>query len=835
MKTFLLLSITAVLPVILSALIFLAEKTRAAKKIPYAAKQLIIGILFGGLAVLGTEFGIKTDGAIINARDASPLCAGLLFGAPAGIIAGIIGGVERWFAVFWGAGEYTRLACSISTILAGAFAALLRKYMFDNKKPKWYYCLATAMITEVVHMLMIFLTNMSDVQTAFSFVRACSLPMIALNGLAVMLAGVLLSLLLEKDSKDRQKKLKNISQSFQRWLLICVTAGFLMTTLFTWSLQTELAKNEAKSLIELNMKDVREDILDASNKNLLEITRKIAARIGSVEKADSVLLGTLGNEFDIAEINVIDKKGIIIASTYDLFINYDMKNGDQSAEFLVLLDGKTKEYVQGYQPTSSDPSILRKYAGIALNGGGFVQVAYDAERFQKDIDEVVIGATRNRHVGENGCIIIAGEDRSIVSDRHGNEGKSLNVTGIDIDRSSMHEGELFSSNVYGESSFYSYIFSEGYYIVSVIPQEEAMFSRDISVYITVFMEFVVFGILFIAVYFLIKRLVVDNMAEINRSLAKITSGNLDTVVNVRTNEEFASLSDDINSTVLALKRYIAEEAARIDKELEFARSIQHSAIPSVFPPYPGHSEFDIFASMDTAKEVGGDFYDFYFTGENKLSFLIADVSGKGIPAAMFMMTAKTIIKGYAESGKPVDEVFTIANEKLCQSNEAGMFVTAWMGTLDITTGEVEFANAGHNPPLIRHKDGSFEYLKTKPGFVLAGMEGIRYRKSSLVLSPGDEIYLYTDGVTEAADKENTLYGEERLLRLLNSLKMLNGEEICQAVKADIAYFAGDAPQFDDITMLHLKYNGYCRNSMNSQSGTENESSEISRESKGDGK
>ena len=231
------------------------------------------------------------------------------------------------------------------------------------------------------------------------------------------------------------------------------------------------------------------------------------------------------------------------------------------------------------------------------------------------------------------------------------------------------------------------------------------------------MEFVVFGMLFIVVYFLIKKLIVDNMVKINRSLAKITSGNLDTVVDVRTNEEFASLSDDINSTVLTLKRYIAEAAARIDKELDFAKAIQHSAIPMVFPPYPAHGEFDIYATMDTAKEVGGDFYDFYFVGESKLGFLIADVSGKGIPAAMFMMTAKTLIKGYAESGKSVDEVFTIANAKLCESNEAGMFVTAWMGILDITTGLLEFANAGHNPPLVRHVDGTFEYLKSKSGLL----------------------------------------------------------------------------------------------------------------------
>ena len=807
METYLLLFLVSLCPVVLSALIYLAERTNAARKIPYIARQVLIGIMFGALAIMGTEFGVKIDGAVINARDASPICAGLLFGAPAGIIAGVIGGVERWLAVFWGAGEYTRLACSISTILAGVFAAVLRKYMFDNKKPKWHYCLATAIITEVVHMLMIFLTNMSDVHTAFSFVRACSLPMVAINGLSVMLAGALLSLLSEKERKSSRHNLKNISQSFQRWLLMCVTAGFLMTTVFTWALQTELAKNDANELIRLNIEDVREDILEASNKNLLELTREIASHIDFTDRANAKLLKTLKKEFDVAEINIINQNGIITVSTHNDFLNYDMRGGEQSAEFLVLLDGVTKEYVQSYQPTSSDPTISRKYAGVVLSGGGFVQVAYDAERFQKDIDDVVIGVTRNRHIGESGALIIVGEDWNIVSDRHGNEGRNLDVTGIYIDRSTMPENKTFEAVVYGKQAFCSYILSEGYYIVAVMPLEEAMFSRDISVYITVFMEFVVFGMLFIVVYFLIKKLVVDNMVKINKSLAMITGGNLDTVVNVRTNEEFASLSDDINSTVVTLKHYIAEAAARIDRELEFARSIQHSAIPTVFPPYPGHSEFDIYATMDTAKEVGGDFYDFYFVGENRLGFLIADVSGKGIPAAMFMMTAKTIIKGYAESGKPVDEVFTTANEKLCESNDAGMFVTAWMGVLDTVTGKVEFANAGHNPPLVRHAGGGFEYLRSKPGFILAGMDGIKYRKNEFTLAPGDEIYLYTDGVTEATDSENNLYGEERLLALLNSMGDLSGEEICRAVKADIDAFVGDAPQFDDITMLYLKYNG----------------------------
>ena len=273
-------------------------------------------------------------------------------------------------------------------------------------------------------------------------------------------------------------------------------------------------------------------------------------------------------------------------------------------------------------------------------------------------------------------------------------------------------------------------------------------------------------------------------------------------VDVRSNEEFASLSDDINSTVSTLKRYIAEAAARIDKELEYAKQIQLSALPTNFPD---GDDYSIYAQMIAAKEVGGDFYDFYKLSDTTVAFLAADVSGKGIPAAMFMMTAKTIIKDLAESGMAVNDIFTKANEKLCENNEADMFVTAWMGILDLQTGNMKCANAGHNPPLLKRADGSFECLKTRAGFVLAGMEGVRYRVSEMTLNPGDRLFLYTDGVPEATNVENQLYGEDRLLAFMNQNATVQATELLPALKANIDEFVGEAPQFDDITMLMFDY------------------------------
>jgi sigma-B regulation protein RsbU (phosphoserine phosphatase) len=335
-----------------------------------------------------------------------------------------------------------------------------------------------------------------------------------------------------------------------------------------------------------------------------------------------------------------------------------------------------------------------------------------------------------------------------------------------------------------------------------MPVAEAMFMRDASMLTSIFMQVIIFATLFVFIYLLIKRVIINNLKKINDTLAQITNGDLSVTVDVRSNEEFSSLSDDINSTVATLKQYIAEAAARIDKELEYAKRIQLSALPTNFPD---GDDYKIYAQMIAAKEVGGDFYDFYKLSDTTVAFLAADVSGKGIPAAMFMMTAKTIIKDLAESGMAVNDIFTRANEKLCENNEADMFVTAWMGILDLQTGNMKYANAGHNPPLLKHADGSFEYLRSRAGFVLAGIEGFNYRINELQLKAGDRLFLYTDGVPEATNAESELYGEDRLLNFMNQNTAAPATELLPALKADIDAFVGEAPQFDDITMLMFDY------------------------------
>ncbi len=786
---------------ILAIFLYVLDKKTAFSKIPHKVKQVIIGVLFGLMAVFATTnlggFDVG-DGTIMNVRDAAPLCAGLIFGAPAGIISGIIGGVYRFVAVYFNAaGAYTQIACSVSTVIAGFIAAILRKFMFDDKKPTWLYGLGIGMVTEVLHMLMIFFTNMNDAVNAFEFVKICTVPMVIGNGIAVGITVFIVSVI-SREKFAFKKEQKQISQTFQSWLLICIVVAFVATSSFSSVLQTGMSEVQTNKTIEQSLSDVYLDILDESNENMLQKIKSINAEYQRGET-----LSALARKYNVIEVNIIDKTGFIVASNVEEYLGYDMTSGEQSNEFVTeLLKNGKRQFIQDYRPTAYDDVTLRKYGAITLSDGSFIQVGYDSSQFREGIETYVKSVSKNRHVGNSGFVAICDEDFNLVTERRDFEGAELQKIGITFDREVVAEGEIFEAMVYGQEYLCSYRFVEGYYIVGAMPKSEAMFMKEVSVYVNTFMEILIFAVLFVLIYFLIKKIIIDNLRKINKGLSQITNGNLNVTVDVRSNEEFASLSDDINQTVGTLKRYIKEAAARIDKELEFAKQIQYSSLPTAFPK---SNSFRLYAEMITAKEVGGDFYDFYMLNDSTVAFLVADVSGKGIPAAMFMMRAKTVIRDLAERGLEPDEIFTIANDKLCENNDAGMFVTAWLGILDTKTGLMKFANAGHNPPLFRRGGEKFEYMKTRSGMLLAGMEGIKYRKNELQLIPGDKLYLYTDGVTEATDNNTELYGEQRLIDFVNSLENTEPESLCDLIKKDVDGFVGTAPQFDDITMLAMDF------------------------------
>ena len=309
-----------------------------------------------------------------------------------------------------------------------------------------------------------------------------------------------------------------------------------------------------------------------------------------------------------------------------------------------------------------------------------------------------------------------------------------------------------------------------------------------------------------------------------KGIIRMGEGQLDPVPSAPfTIGEFETMQLEIDRTSLALNRQMEtirqmerenaeqenmiRQQEQIVKELRTAKQIQKSVLPHIFPPFPERKEIDLYASMDPAKDVGGDFYDFYLIDADHLCLVIADVSGKGIPAALFMMLSKRILEDFARQEHTPDQILEKANELLCENNQAEMFVTVWLGILEISTGRLTAASAGHEYPAIFKKDGRFELFKDRHGFVLGGMDGMRFKSYDLQISPGDKLFVYTDGVPEATDADGELFGTDRMIAALNSCAGDSPEQILHKVKSAVDTFVGDAEQFDDLTMMCLEYKG----------------------------
>ena len=648
--------------------------------------RILVSLIFGGLAVLATHYGIDYQRMMINVRDLAPLAAGLFFDPLAGIIAGLIGGIERYIAgTYWGVGIYTKIACSVSTCLSGIIAALLRVAVFKGKKPALVFAFFIGSAMEVFHMYVVFITHRADMDMAYYVVKHCAPPMIIFTGLGLAVISVIIRI----DSGDwiKPKNIRGnrdikVSQRFQFWLFLVSAVVLISNLILVNILQTQVAVQDAYSVLQRSVYDV------GGTYNLK--TDK--------QKEFGPLIFTIGTSGSYA---VMDDSGQIY------FGEYSGKTLDTAANDLAKKN-------------------LEKYP-------------YSGNLFGKD------------------CIIMSAQ------------------------------------------------LGDGRTLLVYLPDDEVYKERDHTVYETVLADILLFTVIYTLISVLVQKIVVNNLEMVNNSLQKITNGNLNEVVSVYSSSEFASLSNDINQTVDVLKRYISEAEKRIEQELEFAKNIQESALPHNFS-FP-RNDFEIFASMDAAKEVGGDFYDFFFVDVNKLCLVIADVSGKGIPAALFMMRSKTMIRGFAESGKSPSEIFKLANNGLCEGNDANMFVTVWIGMIDLETGHMVCSNAGHEIPAIRHGDGDYELYKQKHNLALGIFADVPFREYELDLAPGDSLFVYTDGAPEAINENKEEYGTGRLLEMLNQYKTFTQKDILKFTRKNIEMYVGEEEQFDDVTMLGFKYNG----------------------------
>lgn len=391
--------------------------------------------------------------------------------------------------------------------------------------------------------------------------------------------------------------------------------------------------------------------------------------------------------------------------------------------------------------------------------------------------------------------------------------------------------KLSTSMKMTKSDKYGYIGSVYYSIKNSKGESVALVGVDISMsdikqqfysYITVIIGVIItiVTIFMIMFYMIVRKGIVNPLNKLNKytnSMVKNIDKKKDVVIRINTGDEIEELAGSFEQMVVEVRDYITKlseitkEKERIKADLDVATRIQTSMLPCIFPAFPERDEFEIFATMDPAKEVGGDFYDFYMIDDDHIAITIADVSGKGVPAALFMAISKAVLHSNALLGMSPKEIIETTNKSLCKNNMASMFVTVWLGILEISTGKITAVNAGHEYPVIMKAGGNYEYLKDKHGMMVGAMDFAVYKEYEIQLEPGDRLFLYTDGVPEATNAENEMYGMERELEILNRCKNDTPTETLSHIRADVDAFVKEAPQFDDLTMLILYYNGDTNN------------------------
>ncbi|MDR0444269.1 MAG: SpoIIE family protein phosphatase [Treponema sp.] len=457
-------------------------------------------------------------------------------------------------------------------------------------------------------------------------------------------------------------------------------------------------------------------------------------------------------------------------------------------------------WTRPYVDDSSFSLMTTAGAGIFDENGKLIAVSI----IDWEIEKVVERLTEVKPTQNSFVMLCAPEQDYVISSTRTKSVVGESVKNLPYDINSV------SFELYGIKYMrFGWYMDNGWLLSVQIPEKEVFaYLRNQTSRFSVITALSLIVMLCLA-YYLISKQINSPLKRLTDGVSRLALGNMDVSIAVKTNDELELLAQTFNKMTSDLKKSIEEaarehdEKERIKAELNIATAIQTSMLPCIFPPFPERQEFDLYASMVPAKEVGGDFYDFYFVDKDNLAVVIADVSGKGVPAALFMVITKTLIKNCSSCKNPRG-VFETVNNKLCESNETGMFVTAFMGLYNIPTGRFMFVNAGHNPPLLKKRNGGFQFLRAKPCLVLAWMKGVKYIQEEIFLERGDVLYLYTDGVTEAMNKDNVLFSEARLLEAANRNLDCTPEGLISAIKREVNVFSDGCEQADDITMLALK-------------------------------
>ncbi len=578
---------------------------------------------------------------------------------------------------------------------------------------------------------------------------------------------------------------------FQKWLFLFIFGAFLLTFGASWVIHNALAEDAARELLRLKLEAARhqvertqanlETVIALSDTAALTKAQALSAFIAadptviqSTERLEALL-----EKLDVDELHISDERGILIASIPEVYKGYDMSTGAQARAFLPALTQPDFTLVQ--EPQANSLGVSTQYAGVARRDRpGIIQIGYRPTRREQaervaDINTIAQGF----QIGNEGKLRILPNAEGQTERRY----YHATVDGVPSICYAVPQGELL--------------------LIGTLPESEMYLSRNEVLRILVIANVLLFTIIFLLVSWLLQHVVIKGIYSVNSSLNEITNGNLNEEVSVHTTTEFRDLSAGINQTVAALKRSIENEARRIDAELEMGRTIQASVLPVDFPSTP---TYNLCAKMYPAKEVGDDFYDFFPLDEHRVAMMVADVSGKGITAALYMMNAKALLKELLHALADPAEAFTRANAELCANNQAHMFLTAFLAILDTRTGSLTCLNAGHNPPALKRGDNPWEPLRIKHSIALGVSKKARYTAVPLQLDPAARLLLYTDGVTEAMSPSHEQFGEARLLNFLNSHPETH-EVLLEKLRLELNRFADGTPQSDDITLLSLDYKG----------------------------
>lgn len=435
-----------------------------------------------------------------------------------------------------------------------------------------------------------------------------------------------------------------------------------------------------------------------------------------------------------------------------------------------------------------------------------------------DMDSIV-DKIKACNAPKNAIILLADKKDDFVLYYEDSDIEKNEFTGKSLSNIKWYNKDLKTKSeiLYNNQKYITFIkdFENGMVFIVNVPTTELFKILRIKIAMIIIFLFTLYIGVYIIFYTFLQRNInkpIDYLVDIAKEMGR---GNLDVNSALTKPAEFRILSDTLNKSAEDIKKYIEtldgyeKERKQAEFELKVAKAIQTTTMPNRFPAFPYHKEFDIYATMDAAKKVGGDFYDFYLINDDKLAFLIADVSGKGIPAALFMMKAKTIIKNFAKTDIPLPVLFDKVNKELCQDNDQGLFVTVFLCVMELSTGKVKYVNAGHNHPYIKRVDGTFEMINCKQNFVVGGLPDIVYEEEELHLQANEKLFLYTDGITESTNAQGEMFGDKNLSLSLNKNKDKSIFDILNNLGNDINDFTKDAPneQPDDITMLAIEYFG----------------------------